>query len=108
MAEETKDINGNVDLHMFVTRLVEEKKFPEDLGKEVIDQIKADLFSSVEDRVNAVIIHNLPEGKLEEFNKLLDSDIKDEEMQKFCLENIPDLPELIASELVVFRQTYLS
>ena len=108
MNEETKNVNANLDLSMFVDRLVAEKKFPEGLEKEVIDQIKADLLSRVEDRVNAVIINNLTPEKLEEFNKLLDGNIADEEMQKFCSDNIPELPQLIASELVVFKQTYLS
>ena len=98
----------NLDLKMFVDRLVEEKKFPEDLEKEVIDQIKADLLSQVEDRINALIINNLSPEKLEEFNKMLDTELKDEEMQKFLSENIPDLSQLIASELIVFKQTYLS
>lgn len=108
MNEETKNGSENLDLVAFVNRLVEEKKFPEDLEKEVIDQIKADLLSRVEDRVNAVIISNLSAEKLEEFNKLLDTDISNEDMQKFCSENIPELPQLIATELIVFKQSYLA
>ena len=107
MNEETKNASGNLDLEMFVDRLMEEKKFPEDLGQEVLAQIKADILSRVEDRVNAVIIANLAPEKLEEFNKLLDQDISDEEMQKFCSSNIPNLSQLIASELIVFKQSYL-
>lgn len=107
MNEETTN-GGDLDLVMFVDRLVEEKKFPEGLEKEVVDQIKADLLSRVEDRMNAVIINNLSPEKLEEFNKLMDNNISDEDMQKFCGDNIPDLPQLIASELIVFKQKYLS
>ncbi len=108
MNEETKNASQNLDLKMFVDRLYGEKKFPEDLEKEVVDQIKSDLLSRVEDRINAVIISNLSEDKLEEFNKILESDITDEEMQKFCGDNIPNLQQLIAAELIVFKQTYLS
>ena len=108
MKEETKNINEGLDLKAFVDRLVEEKKFPADLEKEVIDQIKEDLLSRVEDRINAVIINNLEEDKLEEFSQKLDSNISDEEMQKFCSENIPDLAQILASELIVFKQSYLS
>jgi hypothetical protein len=100
--------NQNIDLAMFVDRLIEEKKFPAGLEKEVMDQIKADLLSRVEDRVNAVIIANLAPDKLEEFSQKLDGDISDEEMQKFCAENIPDLPQILASELLAFKQSYLS
>jgi hypothetical protein len=108
MNEETKNASGNLDLSVFVDRIIEEKKFPEDLEKEVIDQIKSDLLSKVEDRVNAVIISNLSPEKLEEFNKLLDGNISDEDMQKFCSDNIPNLAQLIATELIVFKQTYLA
>lgn len=108
MDETNKKKNSSLDLVAYVDRLVEEKKYPADLEKEVVDQIKADLLSKVEDRVNAVIISNLSEEKLEEFTNLLDSNISDEEMQKFCSDNIPNLAQLIATELIVFKQTYLS
>ena len=108
MNEETKNTSGNLDLVMFVDRLISEKNFPSDLEKEVIVQIKTDLLNKVEDRINAIIINNLSEDKLEEFNKLLDGQISDEEMQKFCSENIPNLHQLIATELIVIKQSYLS
>jgi len=108
MNKDTKNTNDNVNLEMFVNRLLEEKKLPENLEKEVINQIKVDLLSRVEDRVNAVIINNLSGDKLEEFNKILDENISDKEMQNFLSTTIPNLDELIATELVVFKQTYLS
>lgn len=97
----------NIDLQAFVDKLYSEKKYPTDLEKDVVDQIKADLLSSVEDRINAVIINNLTESKLEEFSTMIDGDISDEEVQKFCKENIPDLEERIAAELIIFQQEYL-
>ena len=102
-----KKENSNLDLLAFVDRLIEEKKYPADLEKEVIDQIKSDLLKRVEDRVNMTIISNLSEDKLVEFNKMIDSNVSDEEMQKFCNTSIPNLSQLIATELIVFRQTYL-
>lgn len=108
MNDETKNASSNLNLETFVDRLIEEKKFPEDLEKDILDEIKADLLSKVEDRINAVIIANLAPEKLEEFSKMLDNNIADVEMQKFCAENIPDLPQLIATELIVLKQSYLS
>ena len=108
MNEETKNASEDLNLEMFVDRLISEKNLPEDLEKEIIDQIKADLLSKVEDRINAVIISNLSPEKLEEFSKMLDGNIADEEMQKFCGENIPNLSQLIATELIVLKQSYLS
>lgn len=100
-------MDKNLDLKSFVDRLVEEKKLPESLEKEVLEEVKKDLLTRVEERINAVIINNLSEEKLEEFNKMLDKNVGDKEMQNFCLNNIPDLPQLMASELIVFRDTYL-
>ena len=107
MTTKTKNSAQGLDLQMFVDRLVEEKKFPETLDKEVLEQIKKDLLVRVEERIHAVIINNLSDEKLEEFSKKLDADISDEEMQNFCATNIPNLAQILASELVVFRDTYL-
>ena len=100
-------MDQNLDLKNFVDRLVEEKKLPENLEKEVVEEIKKDLSTRVEERINAVIVNNLSEEKLGEFNEMLNKNASDKEMQDFCLKNIPDLPQLIASELIVFRDTYL-
>jgi hypothetical protein len=100
--------NTNNNLETFVEKLYMEKNFPNDLEKEVIDQIKSDLLKSVENRINAVIISNLPEEKFQEFEDLLDKNGSEEEIQGFCQENIPNVEQIIASELISFRQNYLS
>lgn len=100
--------NKNVDLGDYVERLMDEKKLPENLDAGLVEQMKADLTERVEDRINAVIIANLSEKALEEFNDLLDSDKKDAEVQEFLEKNIPNLAQLVATELIVFRQTFLS
>ena len=91
---------------LFVDRLVEEKKF-ENLDSEVLDQIKTDLSDRVEDRINAAILEHMPPEKLENFNELLDNEDA-EKIQAFCQENITDLDNIIASELVTFRGSYLN
>ena len=97
------------DLESFANNIFEEKKYPKDLDKDVSDQIKNDILSALEDRINAVIINNLPEDKLKTFSEMLDrEDLKDEDVQKFCSENIKNLEELIVAELIVFKQSYLS
>ncbi len=101
-------MNKELNLESFVDRLYEEKNFPQNLEAEVVKQIKDDLLEQVEDRINALIINNLSEENLEEFNQKIDQEVSDQEMQKFFNENIPDLAQLIAAELIVFKQTYLS
>jgi hypothetical protein len=92
-------------IEQFVDRLVEEKKF-ENLLPEVLNQIREDLYSRVEDRINAIILNNLPEDKADEFDALLDGgDLS--VIQKYCQENIKNMDQLIAGELLAFRNTYL-
>lgn len=91
---------------MFVDRLIEEKNF-KNLSEEVIDQMKSDLMDRAEDRIKAVILENMPKDKLEEFNKLLDEN-DNAKIQAFCQENISNLEEILAKELINFRNIYLN
>jgi hypothetical protein len=92
-------------IRTFVERLVAEKGFS-GLEPEVLEQIKKDLEDRVEDRVNAAILNSLPEDKLPEFERLLQEG-SDEEIQQFCVAQVPDLESVIATTLISFRSTYL-
>jgi len=92
-------------LDQFVDRLVEEKGF-ENLTPEVRAQINDDLRNRLEDRINAIILEKLPPEKLEEFEKLVNTG-NVEDIQAFSRENIPDLDQHIANELLAFRTTYI-
>ncbi|MCX6753526.1 MAG: DUF5663 domain-containing protein [Candidatus Nomurabacteria bacterium] len=108
MNDKTKNAGESLDLKAFVDKLISEKKDYEGLEPGVLDQIKSDILKRVEERVNVVMITNLSEDAIDEFNKMSEANATDDEMQNFFLKNIPDLPQLIASELLVFRDTYLS
>ncbi len=95
-------VNGLSD---FATKLIEEKGL-DNLDDEVREQIKSDLISRLEDRVNAAILAALPPEKLGDFEKILEQGNTDE-IQSFCSKNVLDLDQLVASELMSFRQTYL-
>ena len=101
--------NSGVELMVsdFIDKLVVEAGMNEDLDEDVFTQLKKDLKERLENRVNAVILSQIPEYKLEEFEKLLDSG-NAEATQAFCNENIPNLSELIASEFLAFRNRYVS
>lgn len=101
MEKQTQD-----SLDVFVDRLIEEKELI-GLDTEVLAQVKTDLLDRVEDRVNATIVEHIPVDKLDYFEQLVNrSDQK--EIQSFCHRNIPGLDEIIAKELVDFRNTYLN
>lgn len=89
----------------FVNRLVEEKDIL-NLDPEILDQVKKDLYVRVERMINAAVIENLPPEKLEFFEKLVERSDQ-AEIQAFAQRSIPGLDEIIAKELVQFRNTYL-
>lgn len=93
------------DFSLFIDRLVDEKGL-NNLDSSILSQLKVDLAERLENIVNAAILAKMPQDKLESFEKLLDSG-NDSEIQSFCAENIPDLDQVIAGELLNFRQTYL-
>ena len=97
----------NMDLQGFIDKLVSQKKEFEGLEPGVIKQIKSELLQRAEDRIQAVILGNMPEDQMAEFGTISEKGT-DEEVQAFVESRIPDLKELIASELIVFQQTYLA
>jgi len=97
-------MDNNLDVNSFVDKLVFEKGLSE-LDSEVLVQLKKDLVERVSNHVNATILEHMPEGKLEEFNKVLDSD--EATVQEFVKTNIEDLDNIIAATLLSFRRTYL-
>ena len=97
--------NKSDAIEQFVSQLVAEKKF-ENLLPESLNQIREDLYSRVEDRINAVILNNLPQENADEFDALLD--VGDPEaISAYCHEKIENMDQLIAGELLAFRNTYL-
>ena len=90
----------------FIDLLVLEKGF-DTKDQAILDQIKSDLTSRFEDRINAMIITNLSEDLLPEFEKLLDSN-NQEEINTFLKKHIPGIEEKLASEMLQFKNMYLS
>ncbi len=92
-------------IETFVDRLREEKGL-EGLDDEVLTEVRVDLLSRVEDRINAAILTHMPEEVMPAFDALLDSG-DESEIKKFCANHITDFDDVIAAELLAFRETYL-
>lgn len=99
-------IHDPVVLNEFVDRLVQEKGIAEQ-DEEINNQIKEDLKSRIEDRVNAAIVAHLPPEKLTEFERVLREETA-EQAKKFCEAHIPNLMDVMAEAMLGFRQTYLA
>lgn len=93
------------DLNQFINKLIAEKGL-KNLEPVVQEKIKADLITRLENRINTAIVAKLPPEKLEEFRTKL-SNSNEADIQKFISENIPNLQEILAIEMISFRKTYL-
>jgi hypothetical protein len=93
------------ELATFVDKLVAEKQIT-DVSEEVLAQMKEDLLSRVEDRINAELIAVLSPEQMAEFDKIMDSGDQGQ-MQDYLKQAIPDLETVVASALIKFRATYL-
>ncbi len=93
------------NIEQFVDELVSAKGFDEK-DPEVLAEIKRGVMSRLEDRINAMVLANLPEDSLDDFNKVLDAD-NEEQMISFVKKYVPDLDEKVAGEMLAFRSAYL-
>ena len=97
---------ASASIDSFVDRLVDEKGLL-GLDDEVLTQVKSDLTSRVEDKINAVILANMPDSKLEEFSQVLETGTP-ETIQAFCASTVPNLENIVAQALLSFRDTYVA
>ena len=94
------------DIASFVDRLIAEKGL-EGLDPEVLTEVRADLSSRVEDRVNAALLAYIPQDKIAAFDEVLETgDAK--AVQEFVSSSVPKADEVVAEALMKFRETYVS
>lgn len=89
----------------FAQSLLEEKNL-ENVDEVTREQMKVDLMDQVEDHVNAAILEHVPNEKLDEFERVIDSG-DENAIRVFCQSTIPDLDAIVAKELADFRHQYL-
>jgi len=94
------------ELNQFVEDLMVQKGFKEKLDDETFAGIKQDLKTSLERRINAVVVANLPADKLSVFEEMLDNGDQ-QGLQKLCQTEIPNFKEIIMAEFLNFKKTYL-
>lgn len=105
MSNETQNVNEMLDL--FIDKLVTDAEMDKDLEESTVVGLKKDLKERLENRIKAMILSQIPEDKLSDFEKILDSGDA-ETTQNFCNENIANFPELLAAELLNFRNRYVA
>ncbi len=93
-------------LEAFIDALLIEKG-TDSLSDEVKTQLKSDLMERVENYINAELIAAVPSDKFEILENLIDGG-NDTEIQSFFQEQIPNLDEMIANNLIAFRGLYIN
>jgi ABC-type taurine transport system substrate-binding protein len=93
------------NIEEFIDRIVAEKDF-KTKNPEVLEQIKKDLMDRFEDGFYAMVLNNLAEDKLEEFNLLL-NEKNEEQISDFIMKNVPDIEQKLAIEMLEFKSIYL-
>lgn len=106
MTDTTAAANPQATLEEYIDRLIEEKGFP-DLTDEVRAQVKADLLTRLNDTINAKVIAALSDEDLGGFEKLVDANASQEDVQKYIEAKIPDSTSFLAGVLLEFRKNYL-
>ncbi len=77
---------------------------PSDLKEEMIN----DLYARLEHKLVAAAAEKLKPEDLEEFQKLLQEQKPQEELQKFLTERLENAQEIFAQAITDFRDTYLT
>ena len=96
-------------LEGFVDRLLAEKGLAGSMEEEILNQMKADLESRVEDRINAEMLAALPADRIEDFESLVDQKgSKADDIHAYLKEHVPGFDEVVANALMSFRNTYLN
>ena len=100
-----ENTNFSPSLTDYVKKLLQERGF-EAVDPQVLDEMRLDLMERVQKAVNLGLVKNLPMEKLEEANTVMDSD-DDAKIQAFFAQHIPNIEEVVAAELIAFRERYL-
>ncbi|MEK7529675.1 MAG: DUF5663 domain-containing protein [Patescibacteria group bacterium] len=95
-------------LDAFVDKLIDEKGLSS-MADDVLVQMKADLLSRVEDRVNAEMLEALPSDRAEAFEVVLNEESSSsDDVAAFLKGNVSNFDEVLANALMGFRHTYLN
>ncbi len=93
-------------LEAFIDTLLIEKG-TDGLSEEVKAQLRTDLMDRVENYINAELVAAIPPDSFGRLESVIDGG-KDEEIQSFFQEQIPNLDEMIANNLIAFRGLYIN
>jgi hypothetical protein len=96
----------NVHLEEFAENLLLEKNLT-NIDEATLRQMREDLVDRLEKVTDKVVVDNIPEERLAEFEKMVDDGAKPEDVQAFISTNVPDLGPKLTEAYFDFRKLYL-
>lgn len=94
------------EVKAFLEDLLREANIPEILPEQKELMIE-ELYVRLDQFLVATIAEYMPEEKLEEFTKLVETDPNPETIQRYLQENLPDAQDVLTVAFGKFRQLYL-
>lgn len=99
---------SDVDLNIekFAENLLQEKEL-ENVDRRTRDIMRDELVDRLEKVTNRVLVDAIPEGKLPEFEVLIDKGANADELRAFVQENVPEIENKLIDAYFDFRRLYL-
>jgi hypothetical protein len=99
---------SDVDLNIekFAENLLQEKEL-ENVDLRTRDIMRDELVDRLEKVTNRVLVDAIPEGKLSEFEVLIDKGANADELRAFVQENVPEIENKLIDAYFDFRRLYL-
>lgn len=88
-------------INVFVDKMMADKGVS---GAALKDRLKTEL----DERVEQAMVRALPDEKLVELDGMLDSDVSDDEIEKFFKESGVNFVEVVERTMAEFRKSFLS
>ncbi len=105
-ADSGADTQVDLNIQRFAENLLQEKDL-ENIDQKTRDIMREELVDRLEKVTNRVLVDNLPEDKLDEFESMIDKSAKPAELQKFISDNVPDIENKLIDAYFDFRRLYL-
>ncbi len=94
------------DLDEYVGWVLSQKPGLKDVEPDVLDQLKNNFISSLEDQINAAVLASMNEQQVDELEKLLDTS-DPAAVKNFTQTAVPQTSEIVAEILLKFKTDYV-
>ncbi len=98
------DMDG-AQLRAFIESIIDAKNLH--ATPEVREQLIEDMMQRALDMIDREVLAAVPDDKMDELNRLLDSGASDQDVQQYIASVVPDASRIAAKTLLRFKDAYL-